>query len=160
GVEVMETTRFCGTTCHTVMEPEFTTHGRSAHAQVRCAACHVGPGGRWFVRSKMSGTRQVLDLALNRYPRPIPAPVRTLRPAMQTCGECHRADRFVGDRLKVITHHADDESSTPLKTVLVLHVGGPRSGRFEGIHRHADPALRIRYLADPARAVVSKIEVT
>src|SRR5262249_1470925 len=43
---------------------------------------------------------------------------------------------------------------------LVVHVGGLRAGKFEGIHWHADPAVRIRYLADPARAAVSKIEVT
>ncbi len=30
GVEVMDSTPFCGTVCHTVMQPEFTAHQRSA----------------------------------------------------------------------------------------------------------------------------------
>src|SRR5947208_1975391 len=41
-VEVMDSTRFCGTTCHTIMEPEYAGHQGSAHAGVRCVACHIG----------------------------------------------------------------------------------------------------------------------
>ena len=45
GVEVMETTRFCGTTCHTVMQPEYTQHRRNAQTRVGGgpAACKRKP---------------------------------------------------------------------------------------------------------------------
>ena len=57
-VEVMDSTAFCGTVCHTVMQPEYTAHQRSPHAKVRCAECHIGPGAGWFVKSKLSGAWQ------------------------------------------------------------------------------------------------------
>ncbi len=42
-VEVMDSTEFCGTTCH-VMKPELTAYSRSPHAHVACVNCHIGPG--------------------------------------------------------------------------------------------------------------------
>src|SRR5262245_3988997 len=81
GVEVMDSTTFCGQTCHTVMEPEFTAYKRSPHARVGCVSCHIGPGADWFVKSKLSGSWQLVSVAMNLYPRPIPAPVQNLRPA-------------------------------------------------------------------------------
>jgi len=65
GVEVMESTSFCGAACHTVMEPEYTTYQRSPHARVKCVACHIGEGADWFVKSKLSGSWQVVSVALN-----------------------------------------------------------------------------------------------
>jgi hypothetical protein len=59
GVQYMDSTQFCGQTCHTVMQPEFTAYQGSPHAHVNCVECHIGPGAGWFVRSKLSGTRQV-----------------------------------------------------------------------------------------------------
>ena len=43
-VNYMDSTNFCGLTCHTVMEPEFVSHANSPHSRVECAACHIGPG--------------------------------------------------------------------------------------------------------------------
>ena len=83
----MESVQFCGQTCHQVMEPEYTAYQRSPHARVACVDCHIGPGAPWFVRSKLSGSYQVLAVTFNLYPRPIPTPVRNLRPAR--CGSRH-----------------------------------------------------------------------
>ena len=41
-VEVLESTQFCGQTCHYTMQPEAVAHQRSPHADVSCAQCHVG----------------------------------------------------------------------------------------------------------------------
>jgi len=60
GVAYMDSTQFCGQTCHTVMQPEFAAYQGSPHAHVNCVECHIGPGAGWFVRSKLSGVRQVL----------------------------------------------------------------------------------------------------
>src|SRR6266568_8189089 len=36
GVAYMDSTQFCGQTCHTVMEPEFTAYQGSPHSHVSC----------------------------------------------------------------------------------------------------------------------------
>jgi hypothetical protein len=68
GVNYMDSVTFCGTTCHSVMQPEYTAYLRSPHARVAYVQCHIGPGASWFVRSKLSGVHQVLkDLQALRY---------------------------------------------------------------------------------------------
>src|SRR5262245_39710366 len=42
-VEVMDTVSFCGTSCHSVMSPEYTAYQRSPHSRVACVSCHIGP---------------------------------------------------------------------------------------------------------------------
>jgi NapC/NirT cytochrome c family, N-terminal region len=160
GVEVMEGTAFCGRTCHTVMQPEYTAYQRSPHANVKCVSCHIGPGGSWFVRSKLTGTWQVLAVAFNLYPRPIPAPVPHLRAARETCEECHSPSRFTGDRLKVLAHYDDDETVSPRTTVLMMKVGGTRGAVALGIHWHASPGVRIRYRSDERRETIGDVELT
>ena len=71
-VHYMESVSFCGQTCHTVMQPEYTSHETAAHARVPCVDCHIGPGASWFVRSKLSGSYQVLAVAFDLYPAPDP----------------------------------------------------------------------------------------
>jgi nitrate/TMAO reductase-like tetraheme cytochrome c subunit len=160
GVEVMESTTFCGAACHTVMEPEYTTYQRSPHARVKCVECHIGAGADWFVKSKLSGSWQVISVAFNLYPRPIETPVHNLRPARETCEECHWPHRFVGDLFKVNTHFEEDEANTEVKTVLVVKVGGQERGRSHGIHWHVDPDHVVRYRADEKRQTMYEIEMT
>src|SRR5262249_36961382 len=83
--EFTDSVQFCGQLCHTVMNPEFTAYQLSPHARVGCVDCHVGSGASWYVRSKLSGARQVLAVTFNTFPRPIPTPVHNLRPAQDTC---------------------------------------------------------------------------
>jgi len=108
-----ESTSFCGTLCHTVMEPEYTAHSHSAHAQVPCAACHVGPGASWYVRSKLSGLYQAYATIADIYPRPIPTPIKNLRPARTVCEQCHWAQQFYGHKLQLQTHYLSDRDNTP-----------------------------------------------
>ena len=97
GVEYMDSVNFCGKTCHTVMDPEFTAYQNSPHSRVACVDCHIGPGAGWFVRSKLSGLRQVVAVTFHTYSRPIPSPVKYLRPARETCEQCHWPQRFTGE---------------------------------------------------------------
>ena len=159
GVEVMESTSFCGASCHTVMEPEYTTYKRSPHARVKCVECHIGEGANWFVKSKISGSWQLVSVAFNLYPRPIASPVHSLRPARETCEQCHWPNKFVGDRVKVNTHFSEDEGNTETKTVLVVKVGGHQAGRSNGIHWHVDPDHVVRYRADAKRQTVYEVEM-
>ncbi len=138
GTVFMESTQFCGQTCHKVMDPEYTAYQRSPHARVACVECHIGPGAPWFVRSKISGSYQVLAVTFNLYPRPISTPIHNLRPARETCEQCHWPERFSGDKLVVKTRFADDEKNSATKTVLLVHIGGRNNdSKLIGIHgRH------------------------
>jgi len=138
GTVYMESTQFCGQTCHQVMDPEYTAYQRSPHARVACVECHIGPGAPWFVRSKISGSYQVVAVSFNLYPRPIPEPIHNLRPARETCEQCHWPERFSGDKLVIKTKYADDEKNSATKTVLLVHIGGRNPDRkLVGIHgRH------------------------
>ena len=162
GVEYMDTTQFCGQTCHTVMMPEFTAYQNSPHSSVSCVECHIGPGAGWFVRSKLSGVRQVFAVTLHTYSRPIPAPVKFLRPARETCEQCHWPQRFTGDKFLVKTKYKDDEKNTALTTVLVMKIGGRTWQGSVGIHgRHLDAGSRIRYVSiDAQRQVIPVVYYT
>jgi hypothetical protein len=152
-VSYMDGTAFCGTTCHTVMAPEYAAYQNSPHARVECVKCHIGPGASWFVRSKLSGVPQVLAVSFHNYPKPIPTPVHNLRPARETCEVCHWPQKFEGDQLRIIQKYGDDEKNTHTQTVLLLHIGGGSGG--PGIHSaHLGPGVTIRYGPDESRQKV------
>ena len=100
GLEFMDSPQFCGQVCHTVMQPEFTAYQDGPHSRVRCVDCHIGPGAPWFVKSKLSGTRQVIAVPPDTYSRPIASPVENLRPARDTCEQCHWPEKFHGDKVE------------------------------------------------------------
>ena len=158
-VHYMDSDEFCGMACHRVMQPEYTAFQRSPHARVGCAGCHIGPGAEWFVKAKISGSWQLIAVAFDLYPRPIPTPVHSLRPATGTCEQCHWPTKFLGDRLKVRTHFAEDEGNTELKTALMVKVGGKQAGQSQGIHWHVDPNHQVRYRADPTREKMYEVEL-
>jgi len=148
-VNYMDGVSFCGQTCHTVMQPEFTAYQNSPHSRVECVGCHIGPGASWFVRSKLSGVRQVFAVTLHTYSTPIPTPVANLRPARETCEACHWPEKFTGDRLEILPKYADDAKNTTSETVLLMHIGG---GSGRGIHSmHVGPGITIRYASDESR---------
>jgi hypothetical protein len=163
-VEKMETVAFCGETCHTVMQPEFTAYQESPHSRVACVECHIGPGASWFVRSKLDGLRQVWHTALNTFPRPIETPLKTLRPARETCEQCHWPGKHHGDKMRVLVRHATDEANTPSYSVMLLKTGGGNLdiGRHGGIHWwHIESDNLIRYVSgDDRRESVVWVELT
>jgi hypothetical protein len=161
GVEYLDSTNFCGTTCH-VMLPENTAYHLSPHAHVACVDCHIGPGLPWMVRAKVNGLRQVYMVATHTYPRPIPSPVKNLRPASQTCEQCHWPGRFTGNKLLVRTSYTDDEKNTPQTDVVMLKVGGSNRQGATGIHgHHLADADRIRYIStDPQRQTIPAVYYT
>ena len=160
--EFTDSVQFCGQTCHGVMHPEFTAYQLSPHARVGCVECHVGSGASWYVKSKLSGTRQVFAAAFNTFPRPIPTPVHNLRPAQDTCEECHWPKKFYGAQLKVFTHYSSDEKNTPRQIRMLIKTGGgdPATGSPEGIHWHMNIGNEIDYVAaDDKHQVISYIHV-
>ncbi|MCE1229179.1 MAG: cytochrome C, partial [Firmicutes bacterium] len=110
-------------------------------------------------KSKLSGARQLLAVTFKTYSRPIPSPVEHLRPARETCEQCHWPQKFHGDKLVVRTKYAEDEANTPSSTVLLLKIGGRTWQGLAGIHgRHLDAGERITYVsADPRRQSIAKV---
>ncbi len=160
GIHYMETTEFCGLACHSVMHPEHTAHALGPHSRVSCAGCHIGPGADWFVKSKLDGAWQLVSVNLGLYPKPIPTPLHDLRPARDTCEQCHWPDKFVGDRLEIIKHYREDEANTELTTALLMKVGGVGLGHSTGIHWHVDPEHQIRFRSDETREQIYEVEFT
>jgi nitrate/TMAO reductase-like tetraheme cytochrome c subunit len=147
--EHTESVQFCGQTCHTVMKPEFTAYQAGAHARVKCVECHVGPGADWYVKSKLSGAYQLYSVTFDKYPRPIKSPVHNLRPAQQTCEQCHWPAKFFGAQLKVFNRFAYDEKNTLRQTRMLINTGGgdPSTGQVAGIHWHMNIANEITYVS-------------
>src|SRR6202044_3934934 len=68
---------------------------------------------------------------------PIHASLNALRPARETCEQCHTPAKFIGEKLLVKTTFGDDVKNSMTRTVLVLHLGGVDSvSHFSGIHGH------------------------
>lgn len=140
-----ESVEFCGTTCHDVMKPEYTAYQNSAHARVSCAECHIGGGADWYVRSKLSGAYQVYAVLADVYPRPIPTPVANLRPARETCQQCHWPEQSFGSRQDRNEHFLADEDNTAYPISMLVHVG---SGDGEdGVHWHVSKDNQVEYIA-------------
>jgi hypothetical protein len=157
-VHYMESVNFCGQTCHVVMKPEFTAYQNSPHSRVDCVNCHIGPGANWFVKSKISGSWQVISVSLNLYPRPIPTPIENLRPARETCEICHWPQKYGGDVVRVLDKFANDEVNKHTKTVLLMHIGGGNG--YRGIHgAHMGPGITMRYgHSDKGRQTIPWVE--
>jgi len=121
---------------------------------VDCVACHIGSGAESYFKAKVNGTKQLIEVAINRYPTPIPSPVQNLRPAREICEGCHTPARFIGEKLLVKSTFADDEKNTETQSVVVLHLGGRDSlSHLTGIHGvHLG---HIEYIAtDPTRTTI------
>jgi hypothetical protein len=158
-----ESVTFCGKTCHKVMKPEYTAYQNSAHARVACVQCHIGPGVGWFVKSKLSGSYQVYSVLAKKFPTPIPTPIKNLRPAQETCEECHWPQKFFAAKTRVNHHFLADETNTPWNVTLLMKVGGgdPGQGPVAGIHWHVSSGQHVEYIAtDEARQKIPWVRVT
>jgi nitrate/TMAO reductase-like tetraheme cytochrome c subunit len=158
-----ESVTFCGQACHTVMKPELVTYQHGPHAKVACVECHIGPGATWFVKSKLSGSYQLYAVAFDKYPRPVPTPVKNLRPAQETCEQCHWPQKFVGNLERTYNYFLADETNSPFTVRMLMHVGGgdPTHGPVGGIHWHMNVGNKVQYFAtDPARQKIPWVRIT
>ena len=156
-----DSVEFCGTTCHTVMEPEHTTYQNSPHARVSCTECHVGPGADWFVKSKLSGTYQIYAVLADNYPRPIPTPIESLRPAAETCEQCHWPQKEFGATQRTFHHFLYDEDNQhwPIEMLLRTDAVGPEKIGGPSIHWHI--GAEVEYIArDEGRQDIPWVRVT
>jgi len=157
-----ESVQFCGAACHVPMKPEYTAYLRSPHARVACVECHVGAGAEWYVRSKLNGLHQLFGVATDTFPRPIKTPINNLRPARDTCEQCHWPEKFIGNLDRTYYHYLSDDTNTPFAVRLLLKVGGGgENGPASGIHWHVSRDEKVEYIAtDAQRQVIPWVRVT
>jgi hypothetical protein len=155
GLSVMHGDKFCGTTCHNVMQPQAVAHEHAMHANVYCADCHIGEGAAHFAKAKLNGARQMVQFIFGDYDRPVPQPVPV---SSNICTRCHAPERFGEDRLIIRRTYGEEEKPVEKVTILRMFVGGFRDGKWKGPHGHN--GLKIRYLADPTRRTITELEVT
>lgn len=146
--QMAESDRFCGTTCHQVMEPEFVTHPHGPHASVSCTQCHIGAGAEHAVKAKLRGIHQLMATLKNDYPRPVPTPVATMRTPQDICMQCH-SDHMPETKLKDHSYTLAGDDNPTFHTRLLL--------KTAAIHAHPET----EYLAtDDQRQNIPYVRVT
>src|SRR5580698_103007 len=98
----------------------------------------------------MNGSKQLLGVVTNSFPRPIEGAIESnkLVSATLTCEKCHNRGREIGDVMKVKTSFKDDEKNSKTQTVLMMQVCG-KSGGIHGAHM--GPGVEIRFAATDAK---------
>ena len=144
------------------MLPEYTAYQNSPHARVDCVKCHIGPGANWYVKSKISGLYQVYSVLTKSYTLPIDTPIEELRPARDTCEECHWPEKFYQSIEKSIVAYASDDENTPYQVDLLLNVGGATGdASSHGIHWHIGLDHKLEYYPlDDDRQIIPWVRVT
>jgi nitrate/TMAO reductase-like tetraheme cytochrome c subunit len=150
-VKYTESASFCGK-CHT-MDPELKAHAASAHKELTCAECHVAPGVTGWVKAKVKGTRQLIDLATHRYPTPVPPPDHATLPSVKdTCLKCHSLDNITADggpmKLVMRPRFASDEKNTRQMVAVLIRPGS--LGQERGVHWHIQK--KVTYTASDERS--------
>lgn len=154
-----ESVSFCGVLCHNVMKPEFVTYAGSPHARVKCVECHIGAGAGWYVHSKLSGMRQVFKTIQGSYPRPVPVPVHNLRPAKETCEECHWPGKLFGNVELERNYFASEAGEAPRWTVRMLMHVSARGQKDNGIHAHMYINNKVYYVpSDDKRQTITWVK--
>jgi hypothetical protein len=143
-----ESVGFCGSTCHTQMGPEMAAYQHSPHAHVACVECHVGGGAGSYVASKANGVKQLAGVIFHSYDTPIPTPIKGLRPAKETCQECHWSEQPWGSQLYQRPHFRYDEKATPEQISMFIKIGGGAGPYGTGIHWHMAVENEVTYVAD------------
>lgn len=156
-VEYMDSRNFCGQSCH-IMEPEWTAYQVAPHSEVPCVECHIGAGAESFVKAKMNGTKQLIQVMFDAYPTPVPTPVHNLAQGNLTCGECH-AERNLADKRKEWIFFREDEANSATRTELLLKIGGRENPT--GAHgAHMAGGAVLEYRSDPKRETIPWMRYT
>jgi hypothetical protein len=101
-------------------------------------------------------------VTFNKYPRPIPTPIKNLRPASETCEQCHWPKAFYSKMEKVKNYYLSDEENSKMSLLLSINIGGgnEESGVTAGIHWHMNIANKVTYIAtDQARQVIPWVKI-
>jgi len=140
-----ETPAFCGS-CHT-MDPELKAYAMSPHKEVTCAECHVEPGVAGFVKAKVNGTKQLMDIITGQYPTPIEPPDHAKLPAVKdTCLKCHALEQITKNggpvRLVLRARYRLDETNTRENIAVMIRPAGlGEASGPRGVHWHVQQTV-------------------
>jgi nitrate/TMAO reductase-like tetraheme cytochrome c subunit len=131
-----ETADFCGR-CHQ-MGPELAAYEAGPHKEVACAECHVEPGVGGWIKAKLNGTKQLIQVVTGLYPKPVPPPDHSnLPPVSSTCLRCHSTDRLAASAMVTGTAFAEDEANTREFIGLMIRPnGGDAFDMNRSVHWH------------------------
>jgi hypothetical protein len=131
-----ETADFCGR-CHQ-MGPELAAYEAGPHKEVACAECHVEPGVTGWVKAKLNGTKQLIQVITGLYPKPVPPPDHSnLPPVTSSCLRCHSTDRLAATSMVTGTAFAEDEANTREFIGLMIRPnGGDAFDMDRSVHWH------------------------
>ena len=117
-----ETADFCGR-CHE-MGPELVAYEAGAHRDVTCGECHVEPGVSGWIKAKLNGTKQLIQVITGLYPKPVPPPDHAALPSVKdTCLRCHSLERLATANLITRTAFTEDEKNTRQFVGLMIRPG-------------------------------------
>ena len=137
GWEYTNSVSFCAYACHDVHPEEPAAFHDSYHARVKCTECHMGRIGTLrSIGIKVSHNRHLPEVIFDNYERPLES--KTMRPANESCEQCHWPAAFHGDTVREIIHFLPDEGNSEQRTYLILKTGGGERerGLGYGIHWH------------------------
>lgn len=140
------------------MPPEYTAYQVSPHARVDCVDCHLGQDSVVLtVPRKAREVTHVINALTKAYEPPIY--VKSLRPARDTCEQCHNPEKFSSDTFVEIQRFAQNEENTLTETFLVVKTGGgtQRQGLGRGIHWHIENEVWY-YTDDPLKQTIPYIK--
>ena len=162
-IQWTETADFCGR-CHT-MGPEMKAYKMSPHRDVSCAECHVEPGIQGWVKAKINGTKQLVEIITGSFPKPIPAPDHAdLPPTTSTCVKCHDIGPLIANggpiRLVLNNRYSKDEPNTATAVATVVRPAGfGGTSDTKGVHWHI--VSDVEYLrADPRAQKIDYVTFT
>jgi cytochrome c1 len=157
--EYTNSNAFCTNSCHQVHPEEPRAHAVSAHARVNCVECHMGrlPTLQLMV-AKVGHWREPWAM-LTGYERPLHA--TTMRPARDSCENCHWPTVKHDDKVRTKVHYEADAKNTEVRTKLVVHTGGgeAREGATRGIHWHIDQNVEF-VTVDEQKRMIPWVRIT
>ena len=153
GIQVWEWSNspaFCTEVCHDVHPEEPAAYEDSYHARVKCVECHMGRLGT--IRNmvlKAGHFKHLPQTIFRQYEHPTEA--ETLRPANESCEQCHWPPSFHYDTVLEIQHFEPDELNTETRTYLILNTGGGAQEKQLGYGIHWHIENKVEYIATDER---------
>lgn len=144
--------RFCGTTCHRAMAPQYATHRVGAHSAVPCVSCHAGAGLIGAARAKARGLSHVWSFLGNQYLTPIQVIDPRHRVSADRCGACHTVQAFARTKTIRANRYGYDEHNTERVLSLQLRMLGTPDGSKDvaGLAWHMSGSAHVTFVSDPS----------
>ncbi|HEX2810584.1 MAG TPA: NapC/NirT family cytochrome c [Kineosporiaceae bacterium] len=152
-IQWTETASFCGR-CHQ-MGAELAAYEAGPHQDVTCGECHVEPGVDGWIKAKLNGTKQLIQVITGMYPKPVPPPDHSaLPPVKDTCLRCHSVDRLATVNLVTRTTFTEDLDNTRQFVGLMIRPGsGDATDVRRSVHWHVLQDVQYRSPASNAERI-------